>query len=82
MIVIPDLTDLLPQNWPTWKKELCFFAIIYNVMMGAILSPILSTVGGPIVEEFRISFPQFALLSGWPLLSTGLTACALSPGIP
>lgn len=64
-----------PKNWPRWKKERCFWALMYGVIMGSVLSPILSTVGGPIVKEFGITFPQFALLSGWPLLTTGLSSC-------
>lgn len=65
---------MLWQNWATWKKEMCFFALVYNIMMGAVLTPILASVGGIIVEEFQITFTQFALLNGWPLLTTGISA--------
>jgi len=43
--------------------------------MGAVSAPILANVGGIIVKEFKISFPEFALLNGWPLLATGFSAC-------
>jgi len=62
------------QNWPLWKKNLTYFAICFNVLLGAVLSPVLSTCGAQIVEEFKISFNQFALLSGWSLLTSGCAA--------
>ena len=63
------------QNWPLWKKDLAFFAICFNVALGAVLSPVLSTAGGDIVKEFHITFSQYALLTGWPLLTSGCAAC-------
>jgi hypothetical protein len=65
---------ILTQNWPRWKKEMCFFALVYNIMMGAVLAPILANVGGPLVKEFGVTFPQYTQLSGWPLFTTGISA--------
>lgn len=49
-------------------------AICFNVLLGAVLSPVLSTCGGQIVEEFKITFSQLALLSGWALMTSALAA--------
>lgn len=51
-----------------------FFAICFNVLLGAVLSPVLTTCGIQIVEEFEITFNQFALLSGWALLTSACSA--------
>lgn len=49
-------------------------AICFNVLLGAVLSPVLTTCGAQIVEEFNITFNQFALLSGWALLTSACSA--------
>ena len=43
-------------------------------MLGAVLSPVLTTCGAQIVEEFDITFNQYALLSGWALLTSACSA--------
>ena len=44
------------------------------MLLGAVLSPVLTTCGSQIVEEFKITFNQYALLSGWALLASACSA--------
>ena len=44
------------------------------MLLGAVLSPVLTTCGAQIVEEFKITFNQYALLSGWALLTSACSA--------
>jgi hypothetical protein len=56
------------------EKGSDFLRDLFNVLLGAVLSPVLSTIGGLVVPEMEITFNQFALLSGWPLLTSGCAA--------
>ncbi|KAH9205816.1 major facilitator superfamily domain-containing protein [Leptodontidium sp. 2 PMI_412] len=71
-----------PLNWPLWQRDLILmlycFCTLCCVGGGG---PILSSMAIPLITEFKITFQQVSLLSGYQLCAVGaiglvVSACA------
>ncbi|OQV07300.1 hypothetical protein CLAIMM_11755 [Cladophialophora immunda] len=60
-----------PLNWPLWQRD-CILLLYGACTIATIgLGPILSPVVVPLMMEFKVSFTDVSLLSGYNLCATG-----------
>ncbi|KAI1611222.1 major facilitator superfamily domain-containing protein [Exophiala viscosa] len=61
-----------PLNWPLWQRDgiLLLTSSCTLIVIGG-FGPILSPIAIPLIEEFKINFTQYGLLSGYCLCATG-----------
>ncbi|KAL5324775.1 hypothetical protein ACEPPN_005893 [Leptodophora sp. 'Broadleaf-Isolate-01'] len=75
-----------PLNWPLWQRDMIL--VIYCFCTLACVGgggPVLSSMAIPLITEFRLSFQQVSLLSGYQLCAVGaigllISACARKYG--
>ncbi len=69
IVLVPQPSDSPrdPLNWPTWKRELCFFTLCGTTVWAGTLGPILSAAGFALTLDFHTSFTKISQLTGWQL---------------
>lgn len=64
------------NSWHFLQKET---ADIHNLVIGG-FGPMMSPIAVPLIDEFKIDFPKFSLLSGYCLLATGAIGIFIAAG--
>ncbi|KAI1618250.1 major facilitator superfamily domain-containing protein [Exophiala viscosa] len=68
-----------PLNWPLWQRDLLLVLYCYcNLLCIGGIGPILSPMAVILLEEFKISFTQVSLLTGYSLCATGAVGIFIS----
>ncbi|KAF6815062.1 major facilitator superfamily transporter [Colletotrichum sojae] len=81
IILIPQPSDDPndPLNWPLWKRDLITFILSITAIFATALGPILAANTVTVALDFRKSFTQVALLTGYFLLGVGAAAIFFVP---
>jgi MFS family permease len=68
--------DLPLQNWPRWRKELNFWALLFPVgLIGGMKTAFIST-NGVMAVRYETSYTAVAALTGVPLVLSAFTGLA------
>ncbi|KAK7981556.1 hypothetical protein PG988_003794 [Apiospora saccharicola] len=62
-----------PLNWPMWRKNLNYLALIYMTALIGVLKTIFVSVNGPIALKNGVSYTAAVALTGVPLMISALT---------
>ncbi|KAK8128607.1 MFS-type transporter [Apiospora sp. TS-2023a] len=62
-----------PLNWPMWRKNLNYLALIYMTALIGVLKTIFVSVNGPIAIKNGVSYTAAVALTGVPLMISALT---------
>ncbi|KZM23094.1 uncharacterized protein EKO05_0008321 [Ascochyta rabiei] len=68
-----------PLNWPLWRRDLIVAILSLLSVIAATLSPILAANTVSLAIEFKRSFTDMALLTGYHLLGVGLAGFLFVP---
>ena len=70
IVLVPQPTDSPndPLNWPTWKRESCFFTLCGMTALAGALGPILSAATADLTVAFDTTFEKITLLTGYQML--------------
>lgn len=64
------------QNWPTWRKELNFYAILMTVAMINVMKTALISVNSVLASSLSCSYVAAVALTGVPLMLSAVTGMA------
>ncbi|KAM5538339.1 hypothetical protein V8D89_007941 [Ganoderma adspersum] len=75
IILIPQPSDNPrdPLNWPRWKKEACFWTLIFMTTLGGALLPLASPAFLLLAQQFKVSVDEIS-----SSFSTGLPGVAVA----
>ncbi|KAK8868484.1 major facilitator superfamily transporter [Apiospora arundinis] len=62
-----------PLNWPMWRKNLNYLALVYMTALIGVLKTIFVSVNGPIAIRNGVSYTAAVALTGVPLMVSALT---------
>ncbi|KAI1843881.1 hypothetical protein JX265_003777 [Neoarthrinium moseri] len=65
-----------PLNWPTWRKNLNFFSLIYMVSLVGVMKTIYISVNSNIAMRNGVSYTAAVALTAVPLMVSSLTGMA------
>lgn len=68
-----------PLNWPLWRRDLIIGILSVLSVIAATLSPLLAANTVSLAIEFKRSFTDMALLTGYHLLGVGLAGFIFVP---
>lgn len=82
IVLVPQPSDSPrdPLNWPTWKRELCFFTLLGTTVWAGSLGPILTEAGFALTLDFHTTFTKVAQLTGWQLCGEAAIGLFLAAG--
>ncbi len=63
----------VPQNWPSWKKELNFYALLLSVALTGVMKTALVSVASILALHYSVSYTAVAALTGVPLILSAVT---------
>ncbi|KAI1791927.1 MFS general substrate transporter [Ganoderma leucocontextum] len=74
IILIPQPSDdpRDPLNWPRWKKEACFWSLIFATSLAGVLSPVASAGYVLLAKQFDVSVDEITSSFGALLLGLGI----------
>ncbi|KAM5538316.1 hypothetical protein V8D89_007918 [Ganoderma adspersum] len=74
IILIPQPSDdpCDPLNWPRWKKEACFWSLIFATSLAGVLSPVASAGYVLLAKQFDVSVDEITSTFGALLLGLGI----------
>lgn len=79
------MTELVPQpsddpedplNWPMWKKELNFYALIITVALVGVMKSVFVSVNSSLAINYSVSYTAVTALTGVPLIVSAFTGLA------
>jgi len=73
IVLIPQPSDdpRDPLNWPRWKKEACFWALLFVTSLDGTLSPLASAGYVLLSEQFQVSVDEITSSFGSVVLGLG-----------
>ncbi|TBU25832.1 MFS general substrate transporter [Dichomitus squalens] len=74
IVLIPQPSDdpRDPLNWPRWKKEACFWTLIFATSLAGVLSPVASAGYTLLAEQFHVSVDEITSSFGALVLGLGI----------
>ncbi|TPX11759.1 uncharacterized protein E0L32_007496 [Thyridium curvatum] len=69
----PSDEDDDPLNWPLWKKELNFGALLFMVALVSVMKTAFITVNSQLAMGYMVSYTAVAALTGVPLMVSAFT---------
>ncbi|KAI1329762.1 hypothetical protein F5Y16DRAFT_81208 [Xylariaceae sp. FL0255] len=72
----PSVDPSDPLNWPQWKKNLNFVALLVMVAITGAMKTALVSVNSTIAAQFGTSYTEALVLTGVPLMLSALTGMA------
>lgn len=61
------------QNWPRWRKELTFYALLLMVALTGVMKTAFISVNAQGADGYRVSYTAAAALTGVPLILSAFT---------
>ncbi|KAK1752179.1 MFS general substrate transporter [Echria macrotheca] len=65
-----------PLNWPMWRKELNFWALLMMVAMTGVMKTIFVSVNAQLAEGYGVSYTDATALTGVPLILSAASGFA------
>lgn len=62
-----------PVNWPTWKRDINLFGVLFSVAVSGILKTSLVTVNGILALNMNVTYNTVSALTGVPLILSAIT---------
>ncbi|TFK80890.1 MFS general substrate transporter [Polyporus arcularius HHB13444] len=74
VVLIPQPSDDLrdPLNWPSWKKEACFWTLVFAASLDGALSPMVGPGYVLLAKQFNVSVDDVTSSFGFILLGLGI----------
>ncbi|GAA6048292.1 hypothetical protein JCM3770_006523 [Rhodotorula araucariae] len=73
IVLVPQPSDdpRDPLNWPTWKRELCYFNLVFGTALVGAIGPLISPGFVTIANEFDVSVNKVAATNAALVLAIG-----------